>query len=87
MAKAKQEDHQGAIEDYTVVLGIEETPTDVKAMVLYNRALVMIATGQHREGADDLDAILAMEDAPANVKTMARQKIAKRESQSRKSKA
>lgn len=87
MAKAKQQDHQGAIEDYTAILAIDATPTDVKAMVLYNRALVLIATGQPRQGADDLDDVLAMEDAPANVKTMARQKIAKRESQSRKSKA
>lgn len=87
MAKAKKQDHQGAIDDYTTTLGIAETPADVKAMVLYNRALVLVAIGQYRQGADDLDAVLAMEEAPASVKTMARQKIAKRESQARKSKA
>ena len=86
MAKAKKQDHQGAIDDYSATLDGEDTPADVKAMVLYNRALVLAAAGRYRQGADDLDAVLAMDDAPANVKTMARQKIAKRESQSRKSK-
>jgi hypothetical protein len=40
MAKAKNHDHQGAIDDYTEALGKPSMPVDVKAMVLSNRALV-----------------------------------------------
>jgi hypothetical protein len=55
-------------------------PSDVKAMALYNRALVHVAAGDDRKGVDDLDAVLAMAEARVNVKTMARQKLAKLES-------
>ena len=54
MAKAEKHDHQGAIDDYTMVIGMPETPADVKAMALYNRALVHVATGDDRKGVDDL---------------------------------
>ena len=54
-------------------------------MVLYNRALVHVATGDYRKGVDDLNAVMAMDEAPMNVKTRARQKLAKREIRSRKS--
>ncbi len=59
-------------------------PPDVKAMVLYNRALVHVSVGNDRKGVDDLGAVMAMDQAPANVRTMARQKLAKRHSQIRK---
>ena len=84
MAKAKNHEHQGAIDDYTTALGMPGMPADVKAMVLYNRALVHVASGDLCRGADDLDAVLAMDEAPANVKTMARQKLAKRNIRSHK---
>ena len=38
MAKAKKRNHRGAIDDYSKTLGMPDTPNDVKAMVLYNRA-------------------------------------------------
>jgi hypothetical protein len=85
MAKAKNHDHQGAIDDYTTTIGMPDTPANVKAIVLYNRALVHVATGDFCRGVDDLDAVLAMDEAPVNVKTRARQKLAKREIRSRKS--
>ncbi len=59
------------------------TPADLIAMVLYNRALVYVASGDDRKGADDLDAVLAMNEALVNVKTMARQKLARMKSRSR----
>ena len=85
MAKAKNHDHQGAIDDYTMSIDMSDTPPNVKAMVLYNRALVHVATGDFCKGADDLEAVLVMDEAPVNVKTMARQKLAKKEVRSRKS--
>ena len=85
MAKAKNHDHQGAIDDYTMTIDMPETQPNVKAMVLYNRALVHVATGDFSKGVDDLDAVMAMDEAPVSVKTKARQKLAKREIRSRKS--
>jgi hypothetical protein len=85
MARARKHDHQGAIADYTMSIGMPDTPADVKAMVLYNRALVHMAIGNDRHGANDLDAVVAMDEAPVNVKTMARQKLVKLESRSGKS--
>ncbi len=86
MAKAKKHDHQGAIEDYTTTIGMPGTPAGLMAMVLYNRALAHVAAGDERNGIVDLDAVLAMSETLVNVKTMARQKLARMESRSRKSK-
>ena len=85
MAKAKKHDHEGAIEDYTTMIGMAGTPADLLAMVLYNRALVYVAAGDDQKGAADLDAVLAMDESLANVKTMARQKLARMESRASKS--
>jgi hypothetical protein len=62
-----------------------DTPATLKAMVLYNRALVHVATGDYRNGAADLNAVMAMDEAPKRVKIRARQKLAKREIRSRES--
>ena len=85
MAKAKKHDHEGALEDYTTMIGMPDTPADLLAMVLYNRALVYVAAGDDQKGAADLDAVLAMNEALVNVKTMARQKLARMESRASKS--
>lgn len=85
MAKAKKHDHLGAIENYTRSIHVPDTPTDVIAMVLYNRALAYAAAGDDQKGVDDLDTVIGMTDAPVNVKTMARQKLARIKSRSRKS--
>ena len=55
-----------------------DTPATLKAMVLYNRALVHVATGDYSKGVDDLDAVMAMDEAPNSVKIRARQKLDKR---------
>ena len=85
MAKAKRNDHQGALEHYTTAIGMPGTPADLLAMVLYNRALVYVAAGDEPKGAADLDAVLAMDESLVNVKTMARQKLARMESRASKS--
>lgn len=83
MAKAKDHDYRGAIEDYTKAISMPQAPADVKAMVLYNRALVYVTAGDERKGVDDLGAVLVMDQAPAKVRAMARQKLARREASSR----
>ena len=68
----KKRDHQGAIDDYTRAIGIPEAPADVKAMALYNRALVFAAARQQPQATEDLDTILATQGALPIVKTEAR---------------
>jgi adenine C2-methylase RlmN of 23S rRNA A2503 and tRNA A37 len=87
MVRARRKDHGEALANYTAAIDAADVPPDVKAMALYNRALVHVATGNDAKGIDDLDAVLAMDGAMVivNVKTMARQKLAKMESRNRKS--
>lgn len=77
MAKAKKHDHQGALDDYTTLIGMPGMSADLMAMGLYNRALIYVAAGDERKGTADLDAVLTMNDALVRVKTMARQKLAR----------
>jgi hypothetical protein len=77
MAKANKRNHQGALSDYTATLGLPNVPTDVRAQVLFNRALVFIASGENQKGIGDLDAVLAMDDLLPDVRTMARLKLAR----------
>ena len=82
MARAKKRDYRGAIDTYTKAIDMPETPAEVKAMVLYNRALVLVATGDVQKAVGDLDAVLAIDEVPVNVRTMARLKLAKIDSRS-----
>jgi hypothetical protein len=84
VARAKKRDHVGAIDDYTTAIEMPASPLDVIAMSLFNRALVYVAAGDERRGIDDLGVLLAMDMAPVNVKTVARIKLARIESRSRK---
>jgi hypothetical protein len=84
MARANVHDQQGAFDNYTAAIDMPDAPSDVKAMALYNRALVRVAVGDDRDGVDDLHAVLTMDEAPLKVKAMARQKLARMESRSRK---
>ncbi|WDI40550.1 hypothetical protein [Bremerella sp. P1] len=77
MSKAKKHNHQGAIEDYTMALGVPDTPSEMRAMILYNRGLVHVAAGMASEGADDLNAVLAMDEVAPNVKTAAERKLSR----------
>jgi hypothetical protein len=75
MARAHRQDHQGAIDDYGVTIDMPNGPPDVKAMALFNRALVYAADGDDAEATDDLNMVLAMAKTPPDVKTEARRKL------------
>ena len=77
MRKAKKCDHAGALRDYTTTIDMPGIPADLRAMLLYRRALVHVAAGDEAKGTDDLESLLAMKQAVVNVKTMARQELAK----------
>lgn len=81
IAKEKKHNNQGAIDDFTTTIGMPHAPTDVKAMALYNRALVYAAAGEIQDAAQDMNVVLAMIDdytttismpnTPADVKATA----------------
>lgn len=77
MAKAEKHNHTGAIHDYDAALAVADSPKDVRAMTLYNRALVFAAMGDQQKATADLQLVLAMEESLVNIKTMARQKLAR----------
>jgi len=87
MARAKKHDHQGAIDDYTALIDMPNTPPDVKAMALYNRALVYSADAadeNNSKAIKDLNMVLATAKAPTDVKTEARRKLERMKRQSSK---
>ena len=77
MEKARQHDHEGAIGDYTAAVEMPDVSMDVKAMALYNRALVHAATRNADKAIEDLNLVLAMREAPGNIKAAAKQKLSK----------
>lgn len=82
MARAKRRDHEGALANYTAAIDSTDVPDGVKAMALYNRALVYVAAGDVSKSVDDLDSVLEMEGEMVivNVKTMALQLLDKMKS-------
>lgn len=75
MARAHRHEHQGAIDDYTAMIDLPDTPANMKAMALYNRALAYVAANDEACATADLTQILSMSEAPANVRTEARRKL------------
>jgi hypothetical protein len=75
MARAKLHKHQAAIEDYTEVLQMEGVPSGLRAMALYNRALVYCALESQSNAVKDLKAVLGMPEAAEYVKKEARRKL------------
>jgi hypothetical protein len=84
MERAKRQDHVGAIDDYTATINMPHVPPDVKAMALFNRALVLSADGDNPLARDDLNMVLVMAETPTEVRTEARRKLVRMERQSSK---
>lgn len=75
MGRAKKHDHQGAIDDYSEMIEMEDAPSDIVAMALYNRALVYVASGQDQLATNDLNRVLTLNAGHVNVRTMAKQML------------
>ncbi len=71
MKKAGKLNYHGAIDDYTASIESENTPTDVKAMAIYNRALAYSAVHETKKAADDLDTVLQMPGLSEKVRAAA----------------
>jgi len=75
MKRAKAGDQNGAIADYSKTVDDNTTPADVRAMALYNRALVLSAGAENVKAIADLNRLLAMPEASEEVRTEARRKL------------
>ncbi len=85
MAKANAHDHQGAIDNYSAVIALPDVPPDVRAMALYNRALVHVAVKEDAKAIVDLKMVLAMKESLTKVKTESTRSLVRIERRSRKS--
>jgi hypothetical protein len=72
---ATNRDPDSAIKYYTEVVDSSESPGEVIAMALFNRALVYSTTGRQCEATEDLKAILCMPEAIAEIKESASDKL------------
>lgn len=73
--RAKFGKRQAAIADYSTVIEMKNTPTDIRAMALYNRALVHNAAANPCEAIADLNQVLEMAGIAENIKTEAHRKL------------
>jgi tetratricopeptide (TPR) repeat protein len=72
---AKSHDSENAVKLYSETIHARETPSDIKASALFNRALVYASTGNEPKAKEDLNQILAMKDDLPDLKSAARQRL------------
>jgi hypothetical protein len=72
---ANKSESDDAIKHYSSVINSTDSPRDVKAMALFNRALVFTTTQKIIEATQDLKAVLCMPEAMAKIKKSARDKL------------
>jgi hypothetical protein len=75
LASAIKHDQQEARDAFTAAIDMRDAPGDLRAMALYNRALLYAATKEIPKAIQDLNAVLAMTAPPPKVKSAARQKL------------
>ena len=75
MAQAKLHKNQLAIADYTAVIEMAEAQASIRAMALYNRALVYYCTSSESKAVDDLNKVLKMTGAAEHVRMEATRKL------------
>jgi hypothetical protein len=71
----KKHDQHGAMEGFTAAIESPGAPEDLRAMALYNRALLFAALDKFSEAVDDLNAILGMADPLREIKLAARRRL------------
>jgi hypothetical protein len=75
LARDKKGDADGAIAAYSSAISLDNAPDDVKAMALYNRALLFAAQGDQSKAATDLNAIMVMPTSVRGVTDAARRRL------------
>ncbi len=77
LARSEQHDPEGALAAYTAAIEVPKAPEDVKAMALYNRALLFANVGKTANAAADLNAVLAMTTPIRGIKAAVRARLAR----------
>ena len=75
LARDKKGDSDGAIAAYSSAISLDNAPDDVKAMALYNRALLFAAQGDRSKAAADLNAIMVMPTSVRGVTDAAKRRL------------
>jgi len=75
MACAERGDSIGAMEAYAAVIEHADAPDDVKAMTLYNRALVFAAQGNVDQALGDLREVMEMPVPLRDIKLAAKRRL------------
>jgi hypothetical protein len=66
---------KGAMQAYTLAIELPNSPDDVKAMALYNRALVLAAGGAIDQALADLEVVMELPAPLHAVKLAARRRL------------
>jgi hypothetical protein len=75
LARGKKQDQQGAMDAYTAVIDMPDAPADLRAMALYNRALLYASKKDFRSATGDLRAVLVLEFPLRDIKSAARRTL------------
>jgi hypothetical protein len=75
MVRAEKHDMKGAMAAYTAAIELPDAPDDVKAMALYNRALLLAAAGNTQLALADLKIIMDSPISQRDIKVAARRRL------------
>jgi hypothetical protein len=75
LACSEKNDVRGAMDAYTSAIESHDVPDDVKAMALYNRALLLTANGAVDKALADLHFVMDLPAALHTVKLAARRRL------------
>jgi tetratricopeptide (TPR) repeat protein len=75
LACAEKEDSKAAMDAYTAAIELPDAPDDVKAMALYNRALLFAAAGRTDKALADLQTVMEMPMPMHGIKLAARRRL------------
>jgi hypothetical protein len=81
LAKCEQHDAEGAISAYTAAIEVPKVPDDLRAMALYNRALLFTNVGKAASAIADLNTVLAMTGPVRGIKAAVRRRLARMQHQ------
>jgi hypothetical protein len=75
MVCANENESDNAIIRYSDVINSSESPRDIQAMALFNRALVYTTIDKEHQATEDLKAVLSMPETMTKIKKSASDKL------------
>ena len=75
MACGEKKDAKGALQAFTQAIQTADAPEDVRAMALYNRALLFAAEGKSDSALSDLHDVMKMSVPSNGVKLAAKRRL------------